>query len=479
MQIPAQPWYLVAFGPFLPAETAAQTGGTEPLSIQSADHGLSLLRPSLYIPLPQALSPDRGIQLEFTALADFAPDALVTRTPWLKALREGSRVESRQVPATAATSVLDSILDMVDLPGTPTECAKSVDAEGNEADAIVSGVLTRIAADEDFRRMEAAWQGIALLFEAAGAEQLRLALVPVTSENAAEVLASSAPLLDEDPPDLILVDAPFDATPVGMQLLEAAANLAERQMCPAICWFGPDFLHLETWSGLEHLPYLPNCLEGFAYAQWKALRARSSAFWTVAACNRFSLRPYSPGMAASRLFRQGKPNYLAPVWGVAALLLQAKARTGSPLGLAAQMLRFQDAAGEDFQPLEISFTGDRIQQLVASGLLPLVQSSGKGLHLAEACTLNNESIRSPLILSTIIHTLIGLRASSGPSNDPELLVSTLDSVFAEHPRFKGMLPGGAITFAAAGSDANDRVILEVTVQHRTSGAKNIEFTFTW
>ncbi|MBV5319132.1 MAG: type VI secretion system contractile sheath large subunit [Desulfobulbaceae bacterium] len=479
MQIPEQPFAIVAFGPFLPAETAAQSAVMQPLPIQSADHGLALLRPSLYLPLPKALSPDGGIQLEFTSLADFAPDAIVARTPWLRALRDGSHAGSMQAQPTTAATTLDSILDMIDLPGKGEGGARRSAAEGNEADAIVAGVLTRISADDDFRRMDAAWQGVALLFEAAGAEQLRLALVPVTRENAAEVLASSAPLLDDDPPDLIVLDTPFDATPVGMLLLEAAANLAERQLSPAICWFGPDFLHLDAWSGLEHLPYLPHHLEGFSFAKWKALRAQPAAFWTIAACNRFSLTPSRHDDAPSELFRPSKPNYLAPVWGVAALLVQSNVRAGSPLGIASQLLRVQDDNVAGWMPLEITITGDRAQQMAASGLLPLVQSRGNGIHLAEAVTINGESILAPLILSTIIHTLIGLRQSYGPSSAPDHLAGALDEVFSRHPRFKGVLPSNAVTFEAVGSDAQGRVILGVMLKHRGAGGKNIEFTFKW
>ncbi|WP_319589202.1 type VI secretion system contractile sheath domain-containing protein [uncultured Desulfobulbus sp.] len=478
MQIPEHPFSIVAFAPFLPAEMAANTAATQPLPIQSADHGLALLRPSLYIPLPKSLSPEAGILLEFTSLADFAPDAMVERTPWLRALRDGSRV-SAQAQSTAAATTLDSILDMVDLPGDREESTRRADTEGNEADAIIAGVLTRISADDDFRRMEAAWQGVALLFEAAGAEQLRLALVPVTRGNAAEVLASSGQLLDDDPPDLLVLDAPFDATPVGILLLEAAANLAERQMSPAICWFGPDFFHLDAWSGLEHLPYLPHHLEGFSFAQWKALRAQPAAFWTIAACNRFSLTPSSHGDVSSELFRQSKPNFLAPVWGVAALLMQSHARTGSPLGIASQLLRVQDADIAGWTPLETAITGDRTRQMAASGLLPLVLSRGKGIHLAEAVTIKGESMLAPLILSTIIHTLIDLRQKSGPSSEPDHLAGVLNEVFSRHPRLKGVLPAGAITFEVVSSDAQGRVLLDVMLRHRESCGKNIEFTFMW
>lgn len=479
MQILAQPWYIIAFGPFLPAETAEKTPAGQPLPIQSADHGLALIRPSLYIPLPKSLAPDGGIQLEFTSLADFAPEAIVARTPWLRALREGSRAGAAPEPPNAAATSLDNILAMVDFPGKQEEGSRRSDAEGNEADVMVSGVLTRISTDDDFRRMDAAWQGVALLFEAAGAEPFRLALVPVTRENAAEVVASSGPLLDDEPPDLIVLDAPFDATPVGMQLLEAAANLAERQTSPVVCWFGPNFLHLDTWSGLEHLPYLPNHLDGFSYARWKALRAQPAAFWTIAACNRFSLPPSRHDDAPPELFRPNKPNYLAPVWGVAALLVQSNARTGSPLGIASQLLRVQDDNVAGWTPLETIITDERAQQMTVSGLLPLVQSRGNGIHLAEAVVINGESLLAPLILSTIIHTLIGLRQSSGPCSDPDRLASALDEVFSRHPRFKGVLPSNAVTFETVGSDTQGCVILGVMLKHRGSGGKNIEFTFKW
>lgn len=242
----------------------------------------------------------------------------------------------------------------------------------------------------------------------------------------------------------------------------------------------PGFLHLDAWSGLERLPYLPNHLEGFSFAQWKALRAQPAASWTIAACNRFSLTPSRHGdCPSSDLFKLRKPNFLAPVWGVAALLVQSQARTGSPLGIASQLLRVQDADLAGWTPLETAITGDRTLQMAESGLLPLVQSRGKGIHLAEAVTINGESILAPLILSTIIHTLIGLRQSSGPSDDPNDLANT-----PRTRRFPGIpaskvLPTGAVTFEAVGNDAQGRVILGVTLKHREFCGKNDEFTFMW
>ena len=472
MQIPDTPMFLVAFGPFLSGENLQQPDVVQPLSIQSADQGLELLHPSLYIPLPQSISPEAGIELLFTSLDDFTPDAIVARTPWLRALRDADRAGPG--PSTPAATTLDRLLEMVELPGKQAEPAPLPSDGGGEAETLVSAVLTRIFSDEDFRRMEAAWQGVALLFAAAGKERLRLALVPVTGENATRVLATGADRFDDDPPDLLLVDTPFDATPVGMQLLQAAADLGERQMAPAICWFGPGFLQLDTWPELDHLPYLPNHLNTFAYAQWQALRDQSAAFWVVAACNRFRMDAACPGQFGLR-----KPNYLAPVWGLAALLLQAKASTGSPLGLTSQVLGFREAASAAGPSLEFAVTADRACQMVESGLLPLVLSARHGVRLIDARTINGTSILSPLILSTIIHTLIDLRKNNGPVSDPELLATFLEAAFSLHPRFKGLLPVGSVAFEAVGKDADDQTLLGVTLQQRALGGEDIEFTFTW
>lgn len=477
MQIPDNPFYIVAFAPFLSAEAAGKQGAARLLSVQSVDQGLAALRPSLYIPLPKALSPDRGITLEFVSLADFEPDAIVARTPWMRALRDGRGLGAGKGMASEAEKSLDSIFDMVELPGKRGGSRELPVAEGNEADAIISGALNRIFSDDDFQRMEAAWQGVALLFEEAGADRLHLEIVPVARETAAEALESSARQLDAAPPDLILVDAPFDSTPVGMQLLEAAATLAERLMSPAVCWCGPDFLHLDAWPGLEALPYLPNHLDGFSFARWKALRARPAAFWTTAACNRLLLKP--PSGEAPSAGMSGRAACLAPVWAVAALILQSYARSGTPLGLSAQLLRLRDAPVDTGMPLEAAISDDRAHQLVASGLLPLMPSgSGSGIRLAEAVTINGEPVVSSLILSTLIHSLICLREIHGPSDDAAVLAAELCGAFALHPRFKGALPDGAIIFEAAGN-GDGSVVLGVTLKKRPSGAKNIEFTFVW
>ncbi len=480
MQIPATPFQIIAFAPFLPSESVGNCGTFQPLAVRSADHGLAALHPSLYIPLPRSLSPEGGISLEFSALDDFEPASIISRTPWLKALRDIKDERTTKVESAGTETSLDSILSMVELPGTVKGGEKHSVDESNEADIILSGVLNRICDDEDFRRMLAAWQGVAFLFEKGGAERLRLYIVPVARETAVDLLESCASFLDNDPPDLILLDVPFDSTPIGIRLLESASRLAERLISPVICWCGPDFLQLDDWSGMKNLPYLPNHLDGFTYAGWNAQKGRPAAFWTIAACNRFQpnrvdydASPAGKTVGCSHI-------YLAPVWAVAALTLQAFARTGSPTAVSRQILHFRDTSAEPFAMLETSFSDDRSHQLVKCGLLPLMPiSGGDGIRLASAVTINGEPFLSPLTLSTIIHTLIGLRQNHGPCDNPESLAASLHEAFSSHPRLKGAVHDGTIEFRGSGPDSEDRVRIEITVDNRKFGARIINFTFDW
>jgi len=481
VKISDTPFSIIAFAPFLADETPGQQQSGLPLAISSADQGLALLAPSLYIPLPRSMSPDCGIQLAFTRLDDFTPESIVARTAWLKALATGSQQE-RKAGASSVVQhdALDSILDMIALPEGTADSAHDDTNRLTEADSILAGVLNRIFSDAAFRQMEAAWRGVALLLDSSCCGPVALSIVPVQRDTAVETIEKAASYLDDDPPDLILLDAGFDATPAGMLLLESVSSLAERLMSPALCWCGPEFFYSDRWDGLAPLPYLPNHLDGFSYARWKTLRARPAAFWTMAFCNGLTIRQPYRCDALAGFFKESSPLTAPAVWGAAALMQKAFTVTGNPCKAGLQKLQLFHQEGEQVQATETVLPDERCQQLLASGILPLVPMRSGAVGIAQLVTIDRGSPARAVALSWTIHTLIRLRKEYGPAEEGETVVLQLQEAFSGYlqtPVFTGV---NTITIDNAGTNRNGTVVLGVRVKpDGPQQTEIIEFTFDW
>lgn len=481
MNMPDSPFSVIAFAPFL-AEDAPELQRTDqPLSISSADQGLSLLTPSLYIPLPRILSPECGIQLAFRQLDDFTPESIIARTPWLKALAADSKQERQRERSSATVSdPLATILEMVAVPEGAADSGPEDRSFRTEADTILGGVLNRIFTDAGFRSMEAAWRGVALLFRSHVNGPLSLSLIPVQRDTVVEAIERTARHLDAEPPDLLLCGMAFDATPPGMQILEAASTLAERLLTPTLCWCGPDFFHAGGWDGLTSLPYLPHHLDGFSYARWKTLRTRQAACWTLAACNGLVIRqPHRCG-AGSGFFQEQAALLAAPVWGVAALMLKAVDQTGLLCRTAEQNLRSSDGDDTGRSTTEAAIPDDRLQQLLACGIIPLVSLRNNRFTIPDLLSIDGSGPAPSMALSWLIHTLIRMRAEHGPAEDRETLASELRQALSEPLKNQTVACIEELQITSADSTDNGAVVLSVKL--RPTGAertKIIEFTFDW
>lgn len=480
MKLPESPFSIVAFAPLLAEDASGLQPAERPPAVSSVDQGLALLAPSLYIPLPPSLSPECGILLEFRQLDDFRPEQIIARTPWLKALAADSRQErtGRTAPADH-NDPLDSILEMVSLP-EETTAATGDAVQQTEAGNILAGVLRRIFTDDGFRRMEAAWCGVALLFKSHSSGPLSVLLVPVHRDTAVEVIERTAAQLDADPPDLVLCDMPFDATPPGMQILESASGLAERLLTPLLCWCGPDFFSIDGWDKLSTLPYLPHHLNNFSHARWKTLRKRQAACWTMALCNSLVIRrPYRCDAEAG-FFQEQAPLPAAPVWGAAALILKAVMQTGSIGRAAAQHLQPVEDLDTFQDVTEATVPGERQQQLLACGIIPLVSSPNSSIAIPGLLSIDGGSPAAILALSRIIHSLIRLRRAYGPADDVASLAAKLQYLYTKLIRDQIVSDIHELMITPAGMTDEGSSVLAVTLKPSgAEGTKIIEFTFDW
>ncbi len=467
MRIVEKPFSIVALAPFIPTDAKAVTALKE---VTDIDQALAALAPSIYLPLPQHLSPEGGIELVFRSMNDFTPDRIIARTPWLKKVADMPRRAQAVATSPPDDDPLASLLDMVATPDAATP--EEVEGESNtEVDAIVSGVVKRVLNAPGFQELESAWRGLALLCKCPLKDIATVSILPVTNDDPAETLEGLTAILGDNPPDLLLLDIPFDATPLGMKLLEAASGLAERIVTPIACCCGHRFFQIDSWDSLDSLPYLPNHLDGFSFARWKTLKAASSAFWTLACCNGIILRPPFSGS-----FKDQSPPVASPVWGLAALMLESMSETGNPARAAAKRLSFEQRD----EPTETVFSEERTQQLLECGLLPLLKAGRARVGIPPLKTLDGSPIAVTMAVSRVIHILLALREDSGPSDEGQSLADELQLAFEKHLASCCRRDVAAVTVDYSKTVSGGKLQLAVSVALSASdSSQRIEFTFDW
>ena len=324
MQIPLMPFKVLALAPFRLNDDIPWTQPPIPVEGRDLDAAMDALGVTGYFPVSPDVCPAGGLDVRFSRLKDFHPDALVQNNTFLNHLLEAKRYfqdpNTRALSASdiqqglkqwpdlpliqvksgktaskpRSASTVDSILDMVALPEEESDLSPKLHAETDQIDYILQQTLNHIFSNEVFRAAEAAWRGLKLLLQhGAGDKDSGLAIAPTTLSTLEETLENLMPNLINDLPALILIDLPFDNSPFCVGLLEKIAQFAETLMVPAMVWTTPRFMQLESWDGLNKLPFLPNYLEEPAYAKWRALKDQPSANWLAVACNRFLTRyPY-------------------------------------------------------------------------------------------------------------------------------------------------------------------------------------------
>lgn len=471
MQISDTPFSIVAISCFLDPESDESASFREPVTVATLADAFSSLKPAIYIPLPQRLAPEGGITLTFRSMDDFSSQAIVENTPWLRSLNEQASLSSPLKQAKQADyDPLNSLLEMVDIPSAAG--SSTIPAEGEEEyPAAVSAVLKRVFADLRFIGINAAWHGLALLFDERLRGNASVSVLPVYQISAVDQITALSSCLADNPPDLLLLDIDIDATTYGMKLLAAASGMAEELMTPLICRCGPAFFSIDSWDGLESLPYLPNHLDGFSYAKWNGLRSGGSALWTSLCCNGFSMLSSS-----EEKFTAGRPVFTGSLWGVAALMLQALKEKGLP-GNAAAIRLSMEQYNISF---ETEISQERIHQMLECGISPLFQPARGKLGIPALRSVDGSPLSISLGLSRVIHILLRLRSENGPAYDGESLADELQDIFERHLESSACRYPETLTITCSGATERGGVRLSIAAAFsREDGGRRIEFTFDW
>ncbi len=418
------------------------------------DAAVAALEPKAAILVPAALNPQGVLAFSFKTLADFHPDTFGGSTGLAaEALRAARFVDQALASDTAAVDIharlvewpglnlaltppsedagpkfaggghtaADKLFDLVDAPEDTAMVRAQVLAWKDAVLARRREVLALVFSDPGFRRMESAWRGVEMLVRrpAFGPNgRCTLAVAPAGSKHFDKCLGTLEVLMATESASLVLVDAPLDATQMGIGRMSRLAALGGAFLTPAVAWADKGFFHISDWKDFDALPGIPSLLDGPAYIPWRKLRTSGDSAWFGLQVGRFLARPqYGPGNPTESGFTEAAPNWAAPVWALGAMAADAAQDAGwagsFPLGRGVDV-HLPAGAGEADSPTEYGFSDRRAVQLAEAGLMPLIGVKREGRVLSpRAGTVGGAPLNYGLFMNLLTRHVYHLRAQLG------------------------------------------------------------------
>lgn len=339
----------------------------------------------------------------------------------------------------------------------------------------MSDAVASIYANKEFRVMEAAWRGIEATFKQMkkgddGAVKMDIA--SVCHETLLDVFAYLKERLIVNPPNLIIIDLPFENSPESLEKLAGIAAFGEMFLSPVVCWLKPSFFHLGGWGEMKRLPYLENYIDDARYAKWRNLRKEPAGRWLAAVCNRFLIRPpygndYRP---RSVFFKEEDPLWISPVWGLAMLVVRSMKKFGWPSRFTDyRNIMLEDLAvvvseSGDSIATEATFSDERIKQFTGIGITPLAGSLNKDIALMpHEATVAEGSLQDQLFFSFLIGFLLRCRDNFlFPISDEDIEGKVREALFFFFRRQKSDSPPDLKVRAGAASGKNLPVEISFT-----------------
>lgn len=519
-----KPYTIIVIGPAAPLPREGFQ--TKIIPVSSANDALCLLRPMLWIPVAPELCPGGGIPLAPERMKDLTPDGIVQSVKYLKDL-DAARDFIRRTgaePAHIAQAIrekwpglpldlsyqegpaektpesrVDDILSMVAMGGAQSSPVTGNDANSPKAwalaiDKLLSDIITIIFSNQAFRDLERTWRGIDLIVRqgpAGESKATRLAIVNAAFENLPEVLSDLGARWENDPPDLVIIEHPFDNSPVSMEGISGAASFAENLLVPTIIDISARFLGIGDWEGIAHLPYLSHHIEDNPiYAGWTRLRSLPECNWLCGACNPFlvrsAYRKEDPGQSIS--FDEPDLLYISPVFAVATLAAQSVSACGWPSRLTdnanvcLEGLGLHSSGGGTTQAsTEIIFSVDRLRQAGEIGLTPLEGALMRDIaFLPEARVVSGEPLAFQMLFSRLTGFLIRLREEYGGSIATEDAASKLAEALDMFFRLSGGHIPSDLSVQENDGNQNRSFGIEFTPPAAIiAGSRRVSFTFSW
>lgn len=494
-----------------------------PVDRYTLDEAMARLQVRLFLPLDAPLCPAGGFDLCLENLKAMHPDGVIKASPYLTHLvqarsfiqtarSQGSNAEQirqglaqwpdlppitikEDTPRSRAQqteSRLDNILDMVAMPDDEPQPAVRSRAETDQVDVLLADIMETLFGHPVFKTVEGAWRGLRLLLQqGASGSAVSVAMAPVHAENLAQTLEALTPHVINDLPNVILLDLPFDNSPLSMERLSAAAEWAATLMVPLVAWIPANFFQIPAWRDLATLPFLPHHLETPPYAKFGHLRASDEGQWLCLTCNRFLIRfPYGKENPPRQVaFNESRPLWISPVWALGTLIAQCAEQTGWPTRFNdIQRFQIQDLAlhppgGTPPMVSEANFTRDRLDQFTRAGITPLATEMGRDkAFMPKAVTCSGGALAFQLLLSHTTRFILWckdhLPAESGPDDLQRRLQQALEQ-FSNQSRPPGFTQVQVVT-AAPGDQGGIPVHFALTPNPAVlSSQQVIELRMDW
>ena len=468
------PFSILVLAPFTGSDAGKWTQGPIDVTMENLDQVISDLSLSVDIPVPKEICRDGILTFSIDSRRGFRPDTLVLANAHVKNIYD-AREFVREAPAKGlshdeilerlrrwknlpplripdplpkaekkSNAGVDAILSMVSIPdekgGRPGERAGLAE----QMDVPVRRILELLFRDDEFKVLEEAWDGLAFLLSRSGKGitdgDIGVKILPTSPDTLEETLDGIMLDVIRDIPSLIVVDLPFDSSSHGIALLKRLADLAETLLVPVLGWINPEFFHIDSWDDLKKLPYLPHHLQRPEFAKWQKLRESSAGRWVGMACNRFLVRyPYGTEyQKGSVFFEESVPPWRSPIWAIGALICQSHMATGWPSRFSEwkrfnlEDLGVHNRSANNYSATEGVFDEDRIGQMIASGLIPLISLKNKDTaFVADESTVTGGSLAFQLVLSRIVQFVIWCKEKFGKDATPPDIEAKLESALSE------------------------------------------------
>ncbi len=450
---------ILALAPFQPEDAGAVPKPPQVVERSTLDDVMHSMAIRLPLNIEKSLCPNGSLEFQLANLKSFHPDGIVKSNPFFQKLsqakayleaarrkgettsriREGLHqwpelptidIQEKKPPAKSKSeSNIDNILSMVALDGTETAEPGSHQDEADQIDTVAKAILTALFGDHRFQEMESAWRGLRLLLQQGVSDNASatVSIATVHTQTLAERLDDLTPLIVNDLPNVILLDLPFDNTPLSIERLTAAARWSTTLMVPVIAWVPPAFFQIPKWSRLGTLPLIRHHIETQAYAKYQSVVQSEYGHWLCLTCNRFLVRyPYGEDNQPRLIpFNEPDVNWIAPVWSLGTLVAQSAYKEGWPTRFCdVQKYQIQDLAlqtGGELPPMvsEAQFDRDRLEQFVQGGFTPLACETKRDVaFFPKAVVINGTSLAYQILLSQVTQFILWCKDHISSEGDP-------------------------------------------------------------
>jgi type VI secretion system protein ImpC len=519
------PFSILVLAPFTGSDAGKWTQGPIDVTMENVDQVISDLSLSVDIPVPKEIFRDGVLTFSIGSRKGFQPDNLVLANSYLKnifdarqfvreapanglshdeileRLRRWENLPPLRIPDAApkaekkSNTAVDAILSMVSI---PEEKAGHPDARtglAEQMDVPVKRILELLFHDDEFKGLDEAWDGLAFLLSRSGkgitGGDISVKILPTSLNTFEETLDGIMLDVIRDIPSLIIVDLPFDSSSHGIALVKRLAELAETLIVPVLGWIKPEFFHIGSWDDLKKLPYLPHHLERPEFAKWQKLRESTAGKWVGMACNRFLARyPYGTEYQKGPVFfEESVIPWRSPVWAIGALICQSQMAIGWPSRFSEwkkfnlEDLALHNRGAGNYSATEGTFDEDRIGQMIASGLIPLISLKNKDTaFVADESTVTGGSLAFQLVLSRIVQFVIWCKEKFGKDVTPLDLKAKLESALSEFWEKTGNVLPEDVHISVKKTDAGGPAEVEIMIRPQSAvlpSREVIEFHFDW